>query len=208
MSPSATSRPAGLALLAGIILLAGLSPDALAHGIPEADRQAIIEGGNLRYLLLGAEHMVTGYDHLLFLLGVVFFLRRFGEIVKFITAFTLGHSITLLFATLLGVTANYFLIDAVIALSVIYKGFENMDGFRRYIEVEPPNLLFMVFGYGLIHGFGSSPCRKKGSCGASSRSMWASSWVRSRRSWSCSGCWPGGATCAPGRSLAASSMWA
>ena len=156
MSPSATSRPAGLALLAGIILLAGLSPDALAHGIPEADRQAIIEGGNLRYLLLGAEHMVTGYDHLLFLLGVVFFLRRFGEIVKFITAFTLGHSITLLFATLLGVTANYFLIDAVIALSVIYKGFENMDGFRRYIEVEPPNLLFMVFGFGLIHGFGLS----------------------------------------------------
>ncbi len=156
MPSSAPIRSGALALSAGAVLVAGLVPDALAHGIPEADRQAIIEGGNLRYLLLGAEHMVTGYDHLLFLLGVIFFLRRFGEIVKFITAFTIGHSITLLFATLLGITANYFLVDAVIAISVIYKGFENMDGFRRYIEVEPPNLLFMVFAFGLIHGFGLS----------------------------------------------------
>lgn len=156
MCSSATSRLCGLVLLAGAVLVAGLAPDALGHGIPEADRQAIVEGGNLRYLLLGAEHMVTGYDHLLFLLGIVFFLHRFGEIVKFITAFTLGHSITLLFATLLGITANYFLVDAVIAISVIYKGFENMGGFRRYIEVEPPNLLFMVFAFGLIHGFGLS----------------------------------------------------
>jgi hypothetical protein len=74
--------------------------------------------------------------------------------VKFITAFTIGHSITLLFATLAGISANYYLIDAVIAISVIYKGFDNLDGFRRKIGVEPPNLLWMVFAFGLIHGFG------------------------------------------------------
>jgi hypothetical protein len=84
----------------------------------------------------------------------MFFLTGFGEILKFITAFTLGHSITLLGATLLGIKADHYLVDAVIAVSVIYKGFDNLDGFRRTIGVKPPNLLAMVFGFGLIHGFG------------------------------------------------------
>jgi hypothetical protein len=100
--------------------------------------------------------MLTGYDHLLFLFGVVFFLSRFSDIVKFITAFTVGHSITLVFATLYFVQANYFLIDAVIALTVCYKGLENLDGFKRYFGVNSPNLMYMVFGFGLIHGFGLS----------------------------------------------------
>jgi len=100
--------------------------------------------------------MLTGYDHLLFLFGVMFFLTTFRDIVRFITAFTLGHSITLVSATLLGIKANYFLIDAVIAISVIYKGFENLDGFRRWIGLNSPNLLVMVFAFGLIHGFGLS----------------------------------------------------
>ena len=100
--------------------------------------------------------MLSGYDHLLFLLGVVFFLRHFLDIVKFITAFTIGHSITLVFATLYGIQANYYLIDAVIALTVVYKGFENLGGFNRLWRVNSPNLLFMVFAFGLIHGFGLS----------------------------------------------------
>ena len=95
-------------------------------------------------------------DHLLFLFGVVFFLSRFFEIVKFITAFTIGHSITLLFSTLYGIQANYYLVDAVIALTVCYKAFENLDGFKRYLNSRSPNLMWMVFGFGLIHGFGLS----------------------------------------------------
>ena len=100
--------------------------------------------------------MITGYDHILFLIGVVFFLTRFSDIVRFVTAFTIGHSITLIFATLFEITANYYLIDAVIAFSVIYKGFENLGGFKKWLSIKPPNLILMVFLFGLIHGFGLS----------------------------------------------------
>ncbi len=129
---------------------------ALAHGISEVDRQRMLEAGFMDYIELGAGHMLTGYDHLLFLFGVVFFLTRFNDIVKFITAFTIGHSITLIFATLYQVQANYYLVDAVIALTVCYKAFENLDGFKRYLNYPAPNLLWMVFGFGLVHGFGLS----------------------------------------------------
>lgn len=139
-----------------LLLTLGSVAVAFAHGVPEAQRQALVSGGPLRYIWLGASHMLTGYDHLLFLLGVIFFLTRFTEVVKCVTAFTLGHSITLLLATLLGVSLSYFLIDAVIALSVCYKGFENTDGFRRHLHVAPPPLLTMIFIFGLIHGFGLS----------------------------------------------------
>lgn len=110
----------------------------------------------MEYIELGASHMLTGYDHLLFLFVVIFFLTRFNDIIKFITAFTIGHSITLIFATLYGIQANYFLIDAVIALTVCYKAFENLDGFKRFLNSHSPNLTWMVFGFGLIHGFGLS----------------------------------------------------
>ena len=127
-----------------------------AHGISEADRARMLEGGYLQYIWLGADHMLTGYDHLLFLFGVVFFLTNARDVLKFVTAFTLGHSITLIFATLFQITANYYLIDAVIALSVCYKGFDNNNGFRKYWGIDSPNLIAMVFGFGLIHGFGLS----------------------------------------------------
>ena len=100
--------------------------------------------------------MLTGYDHLLFLFGVVFFLTTFRDIAKFVTAFTLGHCITLVFATFLQITWNYFLVDALIAISVIYKGFDNNGGFQKHLGVKSPNLLAMVFGFGLLHGFGLS----------------------------------------------------
>lgn len=130
---------------------------ASAHGISEDAKRAMIEGGYLQYIWLGAEHMITGYDHLLFLFGVIFFLTNVKDIVKFISVFTLGHSITLIFATFLGITANYWLIDAVIAISVCYKGFDNNKGFENYFGMKKaPNLLFMVFLFGLIHGFGLS----------------------------------------------------
>ena len=139
-----------------IVGLASLPLLALAHGISAEERQRMLDGGYFEYVLLGARHMLTGYDHLLFLFGVVFFLTSLRDIVKFVTAFTLGHCITLIFATFYGITWNYYLIDALIAVSVIYKGFDNVDGFRKYLDMKSPNLLWVVFGFGLLHGFGLS----------------------------------------------------
>ena len=127
-----------------------------AHELTKADQAEMVDGGLLDYMYLGAKHMVTGYDHILFLIGVIFFLTKLSDIVKFVTAFTIGHSITLIFATFYKVTANYYLIDAVIALSVIYKGFENLDGFKKVFNRSAPNLIMMVLFFGLIHGFGLS----------------------------------------------------
>jgi len=128
----------------------------LAHGVSQSDQEILTNGGLLAYILVGAKHMVTGYDHLLFLVGVIFYLSNFKDIVKFVTVFTIGHSITLISATLLGIKANEHLIDAVIALSVLYKGFENLGGFQKILNTKSPNLLWMVFIFGLIHGFGLS----------------------------------------------------
>jgi hypothetical protein len=100
--------------------------------------------------------MLTGYDHLLFLLGVVFLLSTFKDIVKFVTVFTIGHCITLIFATYFKITWNFWLVDAIIAVSVIYKGFDNNNGFQRHFNMASPNLLKMVFAFGLLHGFGLS----------------------------------------------------
>lgn len=128
---------------------------ALAHDVTSADQELLRNGGLWAYIQVGATHMLTGYDHLLFLAGVVFFLNSFKDILKFITVFTVGHCITLIGATYMGITANEHLVDAVIALSVLYKGFENLGGFEK-LKVKSPNLLLMVGFFGLIHGFGLS----------------------------------------------------
>lgn len=132
------------------------APAALAHDMTDIARERMASGGYLEVMWTGAEHMLSGYDHLLFLLGVMFFLTRLIDILKFVTAFTLGHTLTLIFATYAGITANHYLIDAVIAVTVMYKGFENINGFERWLGFKAPNLLFMVFAFGLIHGFGLS----------------------------------------------------
>ena len=127
-----------------------------SHGVSESTVSAMADASLIDFIYFGVEHMVTGYDHILFLIGVVFFLSTYFDIFKFITAFTIAHCITLVFATFHDITANAYLIDAVIAFSVIYKGFENLDGFKKYLSINPPNLILMVFIFGLIHGFGLS----------------------------------------------------
>lgn len=139
-------------VLPGTLALAAFP--ARAHEVPDEVRARLRDGDWLDYLWTGAEHMLTGYDHLLFLLGVVFFLSRFTDILKFITAFTLGHTLVLLGATLAGVAVTPYYIDAFIAVTVMYKGFENLDGFRRCLDIRAPNLLLMVFLFGLVHGLG------------------------------------------------------
>lgn len=140
----------------GALALVLLPAIALAHGISEEDKQRMLDGGYAQYIWLGASHMLTGYDHLLFLLGVVFLLTTFKDVVKFVTVFTIGHCLTLIFATFFKITWNFWLVDAIIAVSVIYKGFDNNGGFQRHFHMASPNLLKMVFAFGLLHGFGLS----------------------------------------------------
>ncbi|MFT5138915.1 MAG: hypothetical protein ACI9CB_000544 [Rhodothermales bacterium] len=142
--------------ITALITTIGFSGAVVAHGLSEDARQRMIEGGNLAYVRLGAEHMITGYDHLFFLFGVMFLLTRLSDIIKFVTAFTVGHTITLIFATYLQITANYYLVDAFIALTVAYIAFENLNGFKKYLNTASPNLLLMVLLFGLVHGFGLS----------------------------------------------------
>ena len=105
------------------------------------------------FIYLGAKHMVTGYDHLLFLVGVIFFLYRLKEVVLYASLFTVGHSVTLLSGVLGGVRADAHLVDALIGLSVVYKGFENIGGFERLLGFRPnPRAAVLLFG--LIHGLG------------------------------------------------------
>lgn len=129
---------------------------AWAHAPSDLAKQRMLEGNLFDVAWLGAEHMLTGYDHLLFLLGILFFLTSWRQIVSFITAFTIGHTLVLLIATPLLIRANPFAIDAVIAFTVVYKAFENLGGFPRLLRIPAPPLLPMVCLFGLIHGFGLS----------------------------------------------------
>ena len=127
-----------------------------AHGVSGKDAvflQALNGPAIGPLMYLGAKHMVTGYDHLLFLGGVIFFLYRLQDVFLYVSLFTLGHSATLLLGVLGGVRANPYLIDAVIGFSVVYKAFENMDGFRRFFPFQPESRL-VVLVFGLFHGFG------------------------------------------------------
>jgi hypothetical protein len=144
-------------LILAVVLIAALFPAlASAHGVAAGDAKFVQanQGAAIGpYLYLGAKHMVTGYDHLLFLVGVIFFLYRMKDVFLYVSLFTLGHSITLLGGVLGGIHANAYLIDAVIGLSVVYKAFDNMDGFKRFLGFQP-NTRVAVLIFGLFHGFG------------------------------------------------------
>jgi len=144
--------------IAVAILIAGfLVPGVLsAHNVSKRDASFVQSNKGAAifpFLYLGAKHMVTGYDHLAFLVGVIFFLYKLKDIVQYVSLFTLGHSITLLGGVLGGIHANPYAIDAIIGLSVVYKAFDNMDGFKRLFGFEP-NTKIAVLIFGLFHGFG------------------------------------------------------
>lgn len=138
-------------------LLTGLLPSiAHAHGVTGSDARFLegIDGAAVGpFLYLGAKHMVTGYDHLLFLVGVIFFLYRLKDVLLYVSLFTVGHSLTLLGGVLGGIHANAYLIDAIIGLSVIYKAFDNMGGFTKVLGFQP-DTRGAVLVFGLFHGFG------------------------------------------------------
>jgi hypothetical protein len=138
------------------ICLCLLASVAFAHGVTGGDRAFLEQnsGQNLAvYTYLGAKHMVTGYDHLLFLFGVVFFLFRMREVAIYVTLFAAGHSATLLFGVLGRVHVNAHLVDVIIGLSVVYKALDNLGAFKRWFGVQP-NTKAAVLIFGLFHGFG------------------------------------------------------
>ncbi len=143
--------------MAALLLVGILASGTLdAHGVSSRDGrflQSINGPAIIPLMYLGAKHMVTGYDHLLFLVGVVFFLYRTRDILLYVSLFTAGHSITLLAGALGGLRANPHIVDAIIGLSVVYKAFENMGGFKRFLTRQPnPRIAVLIFG--LFHGFG------------------------------------------------------
>jgi hypothetical protein len=142
----------GLAVAALAMLAAGI---ASAHGISGDDQAFLLRAAGAHigpYIYLGAKHMVTGYDHLAFLAGVIFFLYRLKEVALYVTLFAVGHSVTLLLGVLGGWHVNSYLVDAVIGLSVVYKAFENLGGFRA-LGFEPNTKAAVLF-FGFFHGFG------------------------------------------------------
>ena len=141
------------AFLLPLLLLPAL---AAAHTIAGQDAgflEAISGPAVFPFIYLGAKHMVTGYDHLLFLVGVIFFLYRPRHVVQYVTLFAVGHSITLLLGVLANLRVNPYFIDGIIGLSIVYKAFENMGGFKRLPGYEPDTRI-AVFVFGLFHGLG------------------------------------------------------
>lgn len=138
------------------LILAVFADQALAHGVADSDKAFIQANPGINILpfaYLGAKHMVTGYDHLLFLFGVIFFLYRLKDVWLYVTLFALGHSATLLAGVFFNIQANSYLVDAIIALSVVYKALDNLGAFPTHLGVEP-NQKAAVLIFGLFHGFG------------------------------------------------------
>ncbi|SCA56700.1 conserved membrane hypothetical protein [Candidatus Terasakiella magnetica] len=128
----------------------------LAHGVDDSTKQFLLSNEGVSiipYMYIGAKHMITGYDHLLFLVGVIFFLYRSKDVLVYVTLFTIGHSLTLMTGVLNEIAVNPYLIDAIIGFSIIYKGFDNLGGFKKLIGFQP-NTKIAVLTFGLFHGFG------------------------------------------------------
>ena len=144
-------------IFTAILICALLVPAAgFAHDVSKRDASFVqsTQGAAIApFVYLGAKHMFTGYDHLAFLVGVIFFLYRLKDIVLYVSLFTIGHSITLLAGVLGGIHANSYVVDAIIGFSVVYKAFDNMDGFKRLLGFTP-NTKLAVLIFGLFHGFG------------------------------------------------------
>ena len=146
-----------LSIAVALLVVALVFPGAaFAHNVSKRDASFVQSNHGAAigpFLYLGAKHMFTGYDHLAFLVGVVFFLYRLKDVVQYVSLFTLGHSVTLLAGVLGGIHASPYVVDAIIGFSVVYKAFDNLDGFRRFLGSEP-NTKIAVLIFGLFHGFG------------------------------------------------------
>ena len=139
-----------------LLILTLTASDAFAHGVSDDDKAFIVQSSGMRllpFIYLGAKHMVTGYDHLLFLFGVIFFLYRMRDVGAYVTLFAVGHSVTLVYGVLSGTQVNPYIVDAIIGLSVVYKALDNLGAFKRVLGFQP-NTKAAVLVFGFFHGFG------------------------------------------------------
>lgn len=139
-----------------MLLLSMMSLAVCAHGVDNKTKSFLLANEGVAFgpfLYIGAKHMLTGYDHLLFLLGVIFFLYRPKDILIYVSLFTVGHSLTLLLGVLANISMNAYLIDAIIAFSIVYKGFDNLGGFKTLFGIQPDTRIAVLI-FGLFHGFG------------------------------------------------------
>ena len=146
---------AGVALGALFLCLAGIDA-AQAHAVAQGDKGYIMEVSGillLPFTYLGAKHMVTGYDHILFLFGVIFFLYRMKDIALYVSLFAIGHSTTMLLGVLFDFGINSYLIDAIIGFSIVYKALDNIGAYRRWFGFQP-NTKAATLIFGFCHGFG------------------------------------------------------
>lgn len=144
-----------LLCLAISLLIVGME-SAFAHGVAQGDKGFIQESTGvmlLPFTYMGAKHMMTGYDHLLFLLGVIFFLYRLKDVGLYVTLFAFGHSVTLLFGVLNSINISAYVVDAIIGFSVVYKALDNLGAFQRWFGFQPSTKIATLI-FGLIHGFG------------------------------------------------------
>ena len=142
--------------LAAVFLALLMAGTALAHNVTEGDAgyaQEVSGFHPIPFLYLGAKHMVTGYDHILFLLGVVFFLYRSKDVALYVSLFAIGHSITMLAGVWFDIQVNAYIIDAIIGFSVVYKALDNLGAFQRWFGVQPDTRAATLI-FGLLHGFG------------------------------------------------------
>jgi hypothetical protein len=148
-----------LALIGIVVVLAtifGIAPDAIAHGVTAGDKGYIQESTGvlpIPFIYLGAKHMMTGYDHLLFLFGVIFYLYRSKDVTTYVSLFAVGHVITLLSGVLFKIGINAYIIDTIIGFSIVYKALDNMGAFKRWFGFQP-NAKMATLIFGLFHGFG------------------------------------------------------
>lgn len=157
LAPSGKHLRRGIAVVILAFLML-MSSEALAHAVAQGDKGYIqeITGTNIvAFIYLGAKHMVTGYDHVLFLFGVIFFLYKMKDIALYVSLFALGHSSTMLLGVFFNIGINSYIIDAIIGLSVVYKAMDNLGAFQRWFGVQPNTKLATLL-FGFCHGFGLS----------------------------------------------------
>jgi hypothetical protein len=154
--PSHALRQSLIVFTTTLLVLIAFATSAYAHAVTPGDAgyiQEIFGVHIISFIYLGAKHMITGYDHILFLLGVVFFLYHMKDVAIYVSIFAVGHSVTMIAGVWFGWGINAYIIDAIIGLSVVYKALDNLGLYQKWLGFQP-NTKAATLIFGLFHGTG------------------------------------------------------
>jgi len=155
-NPSHALRQSLIVFTTTVLVLLAFATSAYAHAVTPGDAgyiQEIFGVHIISFIYLGAKHMITGYDHILFLLGVVFFLYHMKDVAIYVSIFAVGHSVTMIAGVWFGWGINAYIIDAIIGLSVVYKALDNLGLYQKWLGFQP-NTKAATLIFGLFHGTG------------------------------------------------------